>query len=80
MSRLTEGAWMSDRKDLGLADDQFVIYFAPSQKLPDGWYVIRLDSGHYMATNKDGSVQSCITVNRFHARQWAIQLSKKVTP
>lgn len=41
---------------------------------PDGWRVVQLDSGHYMAT--DGEHDSCITVNRFHARAWAFQLSK----
>lgn len=54
-------------------NDERIINFAPSQKLPDGWRVIQLDSGHYMGTN--GEVYTAITVNRFHARKWAIQLS-----
>lgn len=54
--------------------DEVVINFATSQKLPDGWYVVQLDSGHYMAT--DGEHDSAITVNRFHARKWAIQMAK----
>ena len=54
--------------------DERIINFSPSQHLPDGWYVVQLDSGHYMATN--GERDSVITVNRFHARKWAIQMAK----
>ena len=54
-----------------------IINFAPNQKLPTGWYVVQLDSGHYIATN--GDRDSCITVNRYHARQWAIQMSREYT-
>ena len=54
---------------------EHVIRFAPSQKLPDGWWVVQLDSGHYMAT--DGETDSAITVNRYHARRWALQLAEE---
>ena len=52
-----------------------VVRFAPNQPLPEGWSVIQLDSGHYMATN--GEQESAITVNRFHARQWAWEIAEK---
>jgi len=55
--------------------DERVICFSPNQALPEGWFVIQLDSGHYMGT--DGGHDTAITVNRFHARKWAIALSKE---
>ena len=56
--------------------DERVINFSPSQKLPNGWWVVQLDSGHYIATN--GQSDSSITVNRFHARKWAIEMAKAI--
>lgn len=52
-----------------------VINFGALPPLPEGWYVVQLDSGHYMAT--DGEQESAMTVNRFHARKWAIELGAK---
>ena len=51
-----------------------VIHWPLNQKLPEGWFVIQLDSGHYQAV--DGTHESAITVNRFHARKWAFQMAK----
>lgn len=51
-----------------------IINFGAMPPLPEGWRVVQLDGGHYMAT--DGNVESAITVNRFHARSWAFQLAK----
>lgn len=56
-----------------MIDDVRTIAFGSLPPLPEGWTVVQLDSGHYMATN--GNVESCITVNRFHARKWAFQLA-----
>lgn len=50
-----------------------IINFGRMKPLPEGWSVIQLDSGHYMATN--GNRESAITVNRYHARRWAFQLA-----
>lgn len=52
-----------------------VIRFAPNQPLPTGWVVLQLDSGHYIGSN--GEQDTAITVNRFRARKWAIQLSRQ---
>lgn len=56
-------------------NDYRVIHFAPNQALPDGWVVLQLDSGHYIGSNGDRDTP--ITVNRFHARKWAISYSKQ---
>ena len=53
-----------------VADERAIEF---SQGLPPGWWVVQLDSGHYMATN--GTRDSAITVNRWHARKWAIQMA-----
>lgn len=50
-----------------------VIGFGGLPPLPPGWFVVQLDSGHYMATN--GETESAITVSRFDARKWAQRLS-----
>ena len=50
-----------------------IIRFGKLPPLPVGWFVIQLDSGHYQAV--DGTHESCITVNRFHARKWAFQMA-----
>lgn len=55
------------------ANGDYIVRFAPNQKLPEGWRVIQLDSGHYMDTN--GRQDTSITVNRFHARKWAIAIA-----
>lgn len=59
-----------------------VISFGCLPALPNGFYVVQLDSGHYIATNdlhgdvpRDKLYESCITVNRFHARKWAFQFA-----
>lgn len=50
-----------------------VVHFGNLPPLPAGWFVIQLDSGHYQAV--DGTHESCITINRFHARKWALQMA-----
>lgn len=62
---------------LQLDSEQRIIKFGSLKPaLPVGWYVIQLDSGHYMAINEDESCQSCITVNRYRARRWAFTLAE----
>jgi hypothetical protein len=61
-----------------LIADERIIRFGTLPPLPNGWHVIQLDSGHYIATN--GSTESCITVNKFHARKWAFQLAHNEAP
>ena len=61
-----------------LCSDEREITFGALPQLPDGWHVIQLDSGHYMAT--DGNRESAITVNRFHARKWAFDIAAKLKP
>ena len=56
-----------------MIEEERIISFGNLPPMPDGYYVIQLESGHYMATN--GTVESCITVNRFHARKWTFQLA-----
>lgn len=52
-----------------------VINFGNMPAMPEGWRVVQIDSGHYIAT--DGQRESNITVNRFHARAWAFDLGKR---
>jgi hypothetical protein len=52
-----------------------VVRFSPRQQLPVGWYVVQLDSGHYMATN--GRIESCITVYLWDAWRWARRLANE---
>ena len=54
-------------------DDERIIKFGNLKPLPEGWRVVQLDSGHYIGTND--YVDTPITVNRFHARKWAIALA-----
>lgn len=56
--------------------EERIINFPKNQKLPEGWQVIQLDSGHYMGVSLDGKQETAITVNRFHARKWAIDLAR----
>ena len=55
--------------------NESVIKFGNLKSLPLGWCVIQLDSGHYIAMND--VEESCITVNRFHARKWSFQMAEK---
>lgn len=52
--------------------------------MPEGCYVVQLDTGHYLGTNdlhgevpRDKAIETAITVNRFHARKWIIQLTSE---
>ena len=64
-------------QDILLVYDR-VISFGALRPLPEGWFVIQLDSGHYQAV--DGTHESSITVNRFHARKWAFQMAETYNP
>ena len=51
-------------------EHHYEVRFAKNQRLPEGYRVMWLD-GHYYAENKALNYESSITVNRWHARQWA---------
>jgi hypothetical protein len=51
------------------------ILFGALPKLPEGWHVIQLDSGHYMGVHEDDIRETAITVNRFHARKWCATIA-----
>ena len=67
---------MTRRPIVTLANDERIVSFGSLPPLPDGWCVIRLESGHYIASN--GCIETCITVNRYDARTWAFDLARQV--
>lgn len=60
-----------------ISSDEREITFGNLPPLPTGWHVIKLDSGHYMGVHEDDIRETCITVNRFHARKWCFDIEAK---
>lgn len=54
-----------------------ILQWPPNQRLPEGWQVIQLDSGHYMVECPAKNIEGCIWANRFSARRHALALATR---
>jgi hypothetical protein len=60
-----------------MKNDEIEIKFSPTQKLPPGYRVLQIDSGHYLWVDDKGR-ESTISVDRFDAYRGAWKDYKKL--